>query len=30
MTCVLCEGIEDVLFEAGLWCPVCLASNDDE
>ena len=23
MTCTLCEDIEDVLFEVGLWCPMC-------
>ena len=23
MTCLLCEDIEDVLYEVGLWCPMC-------
>jgi hypothetical protein len=28
MTCSLCEGIEDLLFEQGLWCPNC--DGDEE
>ena len=31
MTCILCEDIEDVLFEKGLWCPMCrdMLEEDD-
>ena len=30
MTCVYCEGIEQVLFEAGLWCPTCGHPQEEE